>query len=138
MNHGVEIHEDVISFAQGKLHDFIMEYPAMDEYEFCRPQFVLGNCLTLSSSNRRYQRIYCGAACPEQYETYMKHLLQVGGILVMPMNDQLLQVRRKTETLWTTNSVLSVSFASLLLPRQDSEQDLILRKLIKLKTFSLS
>jgi len=35
-----------------------------------------------------YDRIYCGAACPAEYESFIKNLLNVGGILVMPLNDQ--------------------------------------------------
>lgn len=33
-------------------------------------------------------RVYCGAACPIEHENYMKNLLKIGGILVMPLNDQ--------------------------------------------------
>ena len=103
--------------------------PAVDEYEFCIPQFIQGNCLSLSSNQRRFDRVYCGAACPESYEKYMKELLEVGGILVMPMGDELLQIKRKSETLWTNHAVLSVSFASLLLPSDDATAEVILRKI---------
>ena len=48
----------------------------------------LGNCLLLSSGCRTYDRVYCGAACPPEHENYMKNLLKVGGILVMPLDDQ--------------------------------------------------
>ena len=107
-NHGVEIHADVVEYATERLHQFIKTNPAIDEYEFCMPQFTQGNCLSLASNSRRYHRVYCGAACPETYELYMKHLLEIGGILVMPMNDQLLQVRRLAENSWTAVSMLPV------------------------------
>lgn len=57
-------------------------------------------------------------------------MVAVGGILVMPVNDQLLQIRRTDVNSWSVNSVLPVSFASLVLPRQDFAEDAVLRKLI--------
>lgn len=91
-----------------------MTSPAVDEYEFCPPKFVNGNCLCLGSETRQYDRVYCGAACPENHENYMKNLIKVGGILVMPINDQLLQIYRTSDTNWETKSVLAVSFATLI------------------------
>ena len=61
-----------------------------DEFEFCEPKFVVGNCLQLTSGIRLYDRVYCGAACPAEHENYMKNLINVGGILVMPLNDQVI------------------------------------------------
>ena len=61
---------------------------SFDEFEYCDPQFVNGNCLQLVPDGRLYDRVYCGAACPPEHENYMKNLIRVGGILVMPLNDQ--------------------------------------------------
>jgi len=97
----------------------------MDEYEFCEPKFVKGNCLCLNSDVRQYDRVYCGAACPENHENYMKNLIKVGGVLVMPLNDQLLQIVRTSETTWDVKSVLPVSFATLLLPEKTDVKDQI-------------
>lgn len=47
-----------------------------------------GNCLLLGSGCQLYDRVYCGAGCPSEHESYMKNLIKVGGILVMPLNDQ--------------------------------------------------
>jgi len=56
-------------------------------------------------------------------------LIQVGGVLVMPLNDQLLQIVRTSETTWDVKSVLPVSFATLLLPEKTDVKDQIkLRK----------
>lgn len=46
----------------------------------------------------------------------------------MPVNDELLQIRRDDEKLWTTNRVLPVSFASLVVPQQELSEDALLRK----------
>nr|CAD7400112.1 unnamed protein product [Timema cristinae]CAD7428655.1 unnamed protein product [Timema monikensis] len=118
VNHGIEIHEDVVEYAIKKLEEFKKISPALDEYELCEPRFIKGNCLSLNSDVLQYDRVYCGASCPENHENYMKNLIKVGGILVMPLNDQLLQIVRSSETEWEIKSVLPVSFASLLLPDQ--------------------
>lgn len=57
-------------------------------FEFCEPAFVVGNCLQIASDSHQYDRIYCGAGVQKDHENYMKILLKVGGILVMPIEDQ--------------------------------------------------
>lgn len=88
VNHGIECHKDVIDYAITGLERFRQNCIMFDEFEFCEPQFTHGNCLLLSPNCRLYDRIYCGAACPPEHEVYMKKLLNIGGILVMPLNDQ--------------------------------------------------
>ncbi|KAK7100453.1 uncharacterized protein [Littorina saxatilis] len=119
INHGIEVHEDVVEYAREKLEEFKNKARAFEEFDFAEPHFVIGNCLELNSACRLYDRVYCGAACPTEHENYMRNLIKVGGILVMPLNDQLLQIRRIGETEWTTKSVLPVSFATLVSPSKD-------------------
>uniref|UniRef100_A0A1B6KHR3 Protein-L-isoaspartate O-methyltransferase domain-containing protein n=1 Tax=Graphocephala atropunctata TaxID=36148 RepID=A0A1B6KHR3_9HEMI len=127
INHGVEMHLDVIKYAYDKLHDFKKNSPALDCFEFCEPVFVKGNGLCLPSDMRQYDRVYCGAACPDNHENYMKNLIKVGGVLVMPHNDHLLQITRVSQTQWEQKSVLPVSFATLQLPTaSDTKSNLAL------------
>ncbi|KAL8570656.1 hypothetical protein ACOMHN_039091 [Nucella lapillus] len=119
INHGVEIHDDVVNYAREKLEEFKAKSQSFDEYDFCEPQFVAGNCLQLNSGCRLYDRVYCGAACPAEHGNYMKNLVRVGGILVMPFNDQLLRIQRVTETEWVSKNVLPVSFATLQTPSKE-------------------
>lgn len=49
---------------------------------------MVGNCLQIASDSHQYDRIYCGAGVQKDHENYMKILLKVGGILVMPIEDQ--------------------------------------------------
>ncbi|XP_033097980.1 uncharacterized protein LOC117101956 isoform X2 [Anneissia japonica] len=121
INHGVEIHENVIAYAQEKLASFITDSEKFDRFEFCEPKFVHGNCLLLPSGTRQYDRVYCGAACPPEHQNYMKNLIKVGGILVMPLDDQLLQFTRKDENSWESKSALPVSFASLITPTVEQQ-----------------
>lgn len=62
-------------------------------FEFCEPVFVVGNCLEISTDSHQYDRIYCGAGVQKDHENYMKVLLKIGGILVMPIEDQVSAAR---------------------------------------------
>ncbi|KAK8778749.1 hypothetical protein V5799_019908 [Amblyomma americanum] len=88
VNHGVELHEDVVQYARLKVSQFMRSSQALEEHDFCEPRFVVGNCLTLDAGGRRYDRIYCGASCPPEQAAVLKALLKIGGMLVMPCNDQ--------------------------------------------------
>ena len=78
-----------------------------DRFEFCEPVFVVGNCLEISSDSHQYDRIYCGAGVQKDHENYMKILLKVGGILVMPIEDQV----RCTECLKDLEGIHSVCYS---------------------------
>ena len=126
VSHGVELHEDVVDYANEKLDKFKQSSPAIDKYEFCEPKFKVGNCLLIDTAlMRQYDRVYCGASCPPEHENYMKNLIKVGGILVMPLNDHLLQITRTSATTWSVKSILPVSFASLVLPAPKDISNLV-------------
>ncbi|KAG8295737.1 Protein-L-isoaspartate O-methyltransferase domain-containing protein 1 [Homalodisca vitripennis] len=71
------MHADVIKYAYDKLHEFKKNSPALDCFEFCDPIFIKGNGLCLPSDMRQYDRVYCGAACPDNHENYMRNLIKV-------------------------------------------------------------
>uniref|UniRef100_A0A452ST87 Protein-L-isoaspartate O-methyltransferase domain-containing protein 1 n=1 Tax=Ursus americanus TaxID=9643 RepID=A0A452ST87_URSAM len=87
--------------------------------EFCEPAFVVGNCLQIASDSHQYDRIYCGAGVQKDHENYMKILLKVGGILVMPIEDQLTQIMRTGQNTWESKNILAVSFAPLVQPSKN-------------------
>lgn len=88
INHGIEIYPENIAFAHEKIEEFLKKFSWYDPLEFCEPFFVLGNGLLLSPGNVLYDRIYCGAACPTEHAQLMKNMLAIGGILVMPYDNQ--------------------------------------------------
>lgn len=65
----------------------------------------------------------------------MKNLLKVGGILVMPLNDQLLQIKRTSETNWDVRTLLPVSFATLIQPQQGKPDLVIMSNYLGLLIF---
>uniref|UniRef100_A0A8C0PH28 Protein-L-isoaspartate (D-aspartate) O-methyltransferase domain containing 2 n=1 Tax=Canis lupus familiaris TaxID=9615 RepID=A0A8C0PH28_CANLF len=116
VNHGVELHSDVIEYARQKLDFFIRTSDSFDKFDFCEPSFVTGNCLEISPDCSQYDRVYCGAGVQKEHEEYMKSLLKVGGILVMPLEEKLTKITRTGPSAWETKKILAVSFAPLIQP----------------------
>ncbi|XP_011630206.1 protein-L-isoaspartate O-methyltransferase domain-containing protein 1-like [Pogonomyrmex barbatus] len=114
-NHGIELHEDCLKYAYERLEEFKQISLALNEFDFCEPVFIQGNCLSIIPG-RQYDRVYCGAACPESHEAFIKQFVRVGGILVMPYKEQLLRVKRVDENTWLQYTMLPVSFATLVIP----------------------
>ncbi|KAL0105492.1 hypothetical protein PUN28_016867 [Cardiocondyla obscurior] len=115
VNHGIELHEDCLRYAYDRLETFKQTSLALNEFDFCEPVFIQGNCLSIIPG-RQYDRVYCGAACPESHEAFIKQFVRIGGILVMPYKDQLLRIQRVDENTWVQNTMLPVSFATLVVP----------------------
>lgn len=114
-NHGIELHPEVVEYAQSKLDKFKSSSPALYKYDFSEPTFVVGNGL-LFTDHIQYDRVYVGAAINPEHESFMCNLLKIGGILVLPLGDQLLQIKRINTTEWIKTTILPVSFASLVRP----------------------
>ncbi|KAG5838569.1 hypothetical protein ANANG_G00225020 [Anguilla anguilla] len=117
VNHGVELHADVIEYAYQRLEFFIKTSDSFDKFEFCEPSFVVGNCLEITPESRQYDRVYCGAGVQREHEDYMKNLLKVGGILVLPLEEKLTKITRTGYNSWETKKIIAVSFAPLVLPK---------------------
>ncbi|XP_041977574.1 protein-L-isoaspartate O-methyltransferase domain-containing protein 1-like [Aricia agestis] len=125
INHGVEVHPDVHEYAVSKLATLLETSPVIDDFDFCQPKFYNGNGLCLVPLKSGYDRVYCGAACPKEYASYFRNLLKVGGILVMPLESKLVQIRRVGRNRWESRTLLSVTFAPLRLPTSDESKKLL-------------
>lgn len=75
-----------------------------------------------------YDRVYCGAACPVEYGQYLKNLIKIGGILVVPIGENLMQYKRTSETQWESRPLLPVAFANLLRENEQTQDLVKLRK----------
>lgn len=49
---------------------------------------MVGNCLEIAPESKQYDRVYCGAGVQKEHEDYMKKLLKIGGILVLPLEEK--------------------------------------------------
>ncbi|XP_040588995.1 protein-L-isoaspartate O-methyltransferase domain-containing protein 2 isoform X2 [Mesocricetus auratus] len=101
VNHGVELHSDVTEYAKQKLDVFIRTSDSFDKFDFCEPSFVTGNCLEIAPDCCQYDRVYCGAGVQKEHEEYMKNLLKVGGILVMPLEE-------KVQMSYTSDAIVAI------------------------------
>ncbi|XP_034934797.1 protein-L-isoaspartate O-methyltransferase domain-containing protein 1-like isoform X2 [Chelonus insularis] len=122
INHGVELNKDCVDFACKKLKELKKKCNALDQFDFCEPIFIHGNFFKVLP-NRRYDRVYCGAECPESYEIFIKQFVKVGGILIMPYKGNLLRIERINEDIWKYQVILPISFAPLIVPN-DTATDL--------------
>uniref|UniRef100_H2Y5L8 Uncharacterized protein n=1 Tax=Ciona savignyi TaxID=51511 RepID=H2Y5L8_CIOSA len=116
INHGIEIHDDVVDYAEEKVGQFMRTSLAFDRYSFCEPEFVVGNCLDISPDVLGYDRIYCGAGCPNEHKSFLTNLLNINGILVVPLSDQLQAITRTGQTTFESKNILPVNFATLVVP----------------------
>eukprot|EP00794_Sanderia_malayensis_P004698 gene4698-5313_t len=125
-NHGIELFSDVISFANEKLVNFMKQNKKANLANFCMPRFVKGNCLLINPSYRKYDRVYCGAACMSEHEDYFKSLIKENGILIVPIRDTLVKYKRISETEFEETTLLPVQFAPLIeLQSQDLTNSII-------------
>ncbi|RZF37776.1 hypothetical protein LSTR_LSTR007138 [Laodelphax striatellus] len=124
-NHGIEMFEDNVQYANMKLEEFKRTAPAIDSFEFCEPKFVTGNGFCLPFGCQLYDRVYCGAAVPETHASHVQSFLKIGGILVMPYNNHLVQMRRLSFTQYDFSIVLPVSFATLRMPDATEAQQTV-------------
>lgn len=76
-----------------------------------------------------YDRIYVGAAVRSPtHLNYILRLLKVNGVLIAPVQDELVKITRLAENRISRNSLLSVSFAPLIFPQPGLCNRVILRK----------
>ncbi|XP_076291369.1 protein-L-isoaspartate O-methyltransferase domain-containing protein 1 [Lasioglossum baleicum] len=115
INHGIELKDNCIKYANERLEQFMKKSPALDEFDFCEPRFIQGNCLNVVQ-DRQYDRVYCGAECPETNHAFIKQFVCIGGILVMPAQNFLRQYIRLNEKSFLMYNILPVSFAQLVVP----------------------
>ncbi|XP_076647910.1 protein-L-isoaspartate O-methyltransferase domain-containing protein 1 isoform X2 [Halictus rubicundus] len=115
INHGIELKENCIKYAYERLEQFMKTSPALDEFDFCEPRFVQGNCLNVIQ-DRQYDRVYCGAECPEMSHAFIEQFVCIGGILVMPVQNFLKQYIRLNEKSFLMYDILPVSFTPLVVP----------------------
>uniref|UniRef100_T1K2J9 Uncharacterized protein n=1 Tax=Tetranychus urticae TaxID=32264 RepID=T1K2J9_TETUR len=120
INHGVELHQSVVDYAYKKLEEFKTKLSNLTQFEFCEPTFISGNFLKIDPSTiRQYDRVYCGTACTEKDEPYLRQFIKINGLLVMPIDDQLAVINRVSDTEFKKRYVYAVSFAAITRPKPD-------------------
>ncbi len=138
INHNIEIHKELITYAMDRVKEVVKSSVYFDEFDFCIPKIVHGDCMNLKLTNDAilYDRIYVGACVNQEQEQFITNFLKIGGILVMPSNDsvillmlflntqlfflyyffslKLVKIRKIDENCVSKHSIMNVSFASLI------------------------
>ncbi|VVC42966.1 S-adenosyl-L-methionine-dependent methyltransferase [Cinara cedri] len=116
VNHGIEVNERFVDLAREKLAEFNMNSAAIDHFDFCEPIFIHGNACELLSAGY-YDRVYCEAAVPSDKLEFMKSLVKINGILVIPYKGFLWKMIRQNENEYNVkriNDILTYAFSDLI------------------------
>ena len=102
-NHGVEARDELVGFARRRVPS---------------AEFLLGNALSLDpvSSRGAYDRVFVGAGCDAARASHFALLLKVGGVLVGPVENELLRIERFSTHVFSSATLMSVKFSPLLVP----------------------
>jgi len=125
INHGCDINADVINFAREILDKVSL---SLNSGEPLNIEFVEGNGLCIEANKMRYDRIYVGFGCrkdtgPEKYK--LQNLLEIGGLMVGPFDDELLRIERISETEFHQQRIAYVCFAPVQLPDEQEMMKII-------------
>jgi hypothetical protein len=115
---GIDINQEVVDHARTCTHTWMMSLidkgSASAEPLRQDIQFYQGNCLGLDPSKmNKYDRIYVGAACTSQQSRIFASLLTLGGVLVAPIDDDLIKISRTSDNDFLYSHITSVRFTSL-------------------------
>ena len=89
INHGIELHKDLVEFANERVNEFLRLSPQVAQ-NICLPKFLHGNCFRLDPSLCKYDRVYSGAACPPDKVSSIRAMIKVGGFAVVPSGDKVI------------------------------------------------
>ena len=90
VNHGVERIPELVDFADESTQKLEEETQGLT---YSRPRFITGSCFRLDTTSRKYDRMYCGAACTqEQLNEFFVKLLARGGVAVLPCDNKVAYV----------------------------------------------
>ncbi|XP_046857635.1 uncharacterized protein LOC124451045 [Xenia sp. Carnegie-2017] len=125
LNHGIELRGNLVEHANDCCEEFFTYFPKLKK-TICFPQFIAGNCFHVDQTAFKYDRVYCGAACPREKFDFLLELLKPDGLVIVPTGNKLLKLERHPNS-GTNEKVLSdVCFESLVLP-EDGESFMKLR-----------
>ncbi|VVC44007.1 Hypothetical protein CINCED_3A001612 [Cinara cedri] len=86
----------------------------MNKY-LCINVFRLGNACELLSTSF-YDRVYCRPGVPPEHIEFMKSLIKIGGVLVMPLDNSLVRITRIDELRFDTIELFKVAHTDLIVP----------------------
>lgn len=124
-NYGLELNDEAVDYSKNKVAQFLNDSAFVDVADFCAPKIIKADCFLLDpiATLQQFDRIYCGASISNEHLDFFSSFLKIGGLIVAPSEDQLVVVKRKSEDLFDKSSILPVSFASMITPVRQLNDD---------------
>ena len=111
VNHGIEQHKELVEHDSSRC----AEVPELRDMNHIR--FRWGDAFKVDyDSEQRYDRIYIGAGCQMNAVVIFKIMLSVGGMLIAPLEDELVSFTRVEESVYVTKVITNVRFQPLAEP----------------------
>lgn len=105
-----DLFPDIIAFGKSNLLRFQQE----TSVSISNINLFVGNGLL--PTLKKYDRIYCGASCPEKQLHWLYNMLDRNGILVTPCGDHMLKVVKDAQGQVTFSYFMDVRFGELVQP----------------------
>lgn len=107
ISHNTVIHDEMITVTNGNCFDIDINWS-------------INHCM--------YDRIYIGAACPNEKLSLFKHLLRQGGMLVAPVDEtcELIRIKREIGDIFVETVLSAVRFAPLISSVEESYHKTVL------------
>ena len=109
---GCDISDDIVAYSRARIRDARQ----LLKLKLPPAQIFKENAFFISPQTQRYDRVLCGSQCPSSHLKYLQDLLRVGGILVVPVDGQLMQITRVSAEDFLSTSKCSVRFKEIIVP----------------------
>lgn len=107
VNHGIETQVELVDWANSRCAAF----QQLSDVNFVR--FRCGDVFLVDTSTPMYDRVYVGGAVDTAMLTKFRALLNVGGILVAPKDEELVAIHRCSRDTYSTRVISTVNFGPL-------------------------
>jgi protein-L-isoaspartate(D-aspartate) O-methyltransferase len=108
VNHGIEQHRELVEHAMSRCAE------VSELHDLNHLRFRVGDAFNIDTeSGQRYDRIYIGAGCQQNVTAMYRQMLAIGGVMVAPLEDELVCITRLSEVVFVTRVITNVRFQGL-------------------------
>eukprot|EP01127_Copromyxa_protea_P019627 TRINITY_DN641_c0_g1_i3.p1 TRINITY_DN641_c0_g1~~TRINITY_DN641_c0_g1_i3.p1 ORF type:complete len:354 (+),score=35.29 TRINITY_DN641_c0_g1_i3:400-1461(+) len=117
-SHGIDIIPKAVTMSRNSVQNIIAKGVRLGTVTF-----EVRNVFLPDKEHRKWDRIHVGAACSQKKKFYIYDLLKPGGILVMPVGDNMIMAQKDAYGMTRETKLLDVRYGDLVYP-SDEELDL--------------
>lgn len=116
---GCDISEDIVTYSREHIRSVRIQLSLK------LPSVIIfvQNAFFILPEVQRYDRVLCGASCPKEKLQQLANLLKIGGIMIIPIDNELLSINRTSEKKWTKTVICQVRFAEMKVPSDKEIQE---------------